>query len=158
MRKLGRAGIAFAIMFLIQGAYAHLCSRQPEAPIVTAAQIQSLQSDKSLERRVVVVDVRAEAETDVSIIPGAITQTEFEKTKSQHRGKAVIAYCTVGHRSGKFAKKLRSEGWNAWNYKGSILDWCKNQLPVVSKDGNHTSRVHTYNTRYSVAAGYQAVH
>ena len=144
-------------MLIIQMTSAQLDDQQPEVPIATAAQIQSLRADETQEERFVIVDVRAKSETDVSIIPGAITKAEFEKTKSQHQGKMVIAYCTVGCRSGTFAKKLRSNGWNAWNYKGSILDWCENQLPVVTKDGENTNRVHTYSSEYSLAPGYFAV-
>ena len=69
---------------------------------------------------------------------GAITQADFEKNAKEHQSKAVLVYCTVGYRSGIYAKKLRKK---SWNYQGSILDWCKNQLPVVTQDGNHTTRV-----------------
>lgn len=158
MRNVCRATIVAIVSLSMQLASAQIYSQQPEAPIVTAAQIQTLQNDKKYQDRFVIVDVRAKAETDVSIIPGAITQAEFLKTHKQHQGKAVLVYCTVGFRSGKYAKKLRKKGWNAWNYEGSILDWCQNQLPVVTKDGKKTKRVHTYNSSYSVAKGYQAVY
>jgi len=159
MRFVYCTTIVIAMMFSIQFANAQLLiSRQPEAPIVTVAQIQSLQSDANQKGRFVIVDVRAKAETDVSIIPGAITQAEFESTAQQHQGKTAIVYCTVGYRSGIYAKKLKNKGWNAFNYQGSILDWCKHQLPVVTRDGRNTTRVHTYNSSYSLAGGYQAVY
>ena len=159
MRTILCAVVVIAVVFSIQFANAQLLTRpQPEAPVVTAAQIRSLQSDPNRKDRFVIVDVRAKAETDVSVIPGAITQADFEKTAQQHQGKAVLVYCTVGYRSGIYAKKLRKKGWDAWNYQGSILDWCNNQLPVVTKNGNHTTRVHTYNSSYSLADGYQAVY
>lgn len=159
MRTIFCATVAIAMVFSIQFANAQLLTRpQPEAPVVTAAQIRSLQSDPNRKDSFVIVDVRAKAETDVSVIPGAITQADFEKTTQQHQGKAVLVYCTVGYRSGIYAKKLRKKGWSAWNYQGSILDWCKNQLPVVTKDGARTTRVHTYNSSYSLAGGYQAVY
>ena len=158
MRYIYLAWIAIAILFLIQTASAQIGGRQPEAPVITTAQIQSLQADDKSRGRFIIVDVRAKVETDVSMIPGAITQTNFEQTMPQHRGKAVIAYCTVGYRSGIYAKKLQSNGWHAWNYEGSILDWCRHELPVVTQGGQKTNRVHTYNSSYSLAAGYQAVH
>ena len=133
-------------------------NREPEAPTITAAHIQALQTDSRNSGRYVIVDVRDKVETDVSIIPGAITQAEFEKTKRKHRGKAVIAYCTVGYRSGIYAKKLQQNGWKAWNYKGSILDWCNHQLPVRTPSGQNTKRVHTYNSSYTLAAGYQPIY
>ena len=159
MRLIYSASVVIAIIFSIQIANAQLLTaRLPEAPVVTAAQIQSLQADPNKQNRFVIVDVRAKSETEVSIIPGAITQAEFEQTIQQHQGKAVLVYCTVGYRSGIYAKKLKRKGWNAWNYKGSILDWCNNQLPVVTRTGQSTNRVHTYNSSYSLAPGYQAVY
>ena len=135
-----------------------LVANQTPAPIVTAAKIQALQSDSKNSERFLVVDVRDQNENDVSIIPGAITLAEFEKTKESHQGKLIITYCTVGYRSGLYAQKLRRSGWNAWNYKGSILDWCDHHLPVVTPSGQRTQRVHTYNSSYSLASGYQAVY
>ena len=152
-----RAGIAAAIILSIQLIVAQIRGLQTEAPIVTTGQIQYLQTAKDLQGSFIIVDVRAKAETDVSVIPGAITQAEFERTARQQQGKTVFVYCTVGHRSGLYAQKLQRDGWDAWNYKGSILEWCDNQLPVVTRDGEITNRVHTYNSRYSLASGYQAV-
>ena len=127
-----------------------------EIPIISAEQIRELQSSNAWTDRSVIVDVRDEAETDVSVIPGAITKSEFEENSRLYQGKVVIAYCTVGHRSGIYGKKLASMGWQVYNYKGSILDWCKNQLPLVSLDGEVTNRVHTYSSKYKVANGYEA--
>ena len=91
-----------------------------EIPTISAEQIRELQNSDEWANRSVIVDVRAKAETDVSVIPGAITKSDFEKNSLQHEGKVVIAYCTVGYRSGIYGKKLASEGWHAYNYKGSI--------------------------------------
>lgn len=106
----------------------------------------------------VIVDVRSESESGVSLIPGALTRTEFERTAADHQGKKVIAYCTVGVRSGKFVNQLIRQGWKAWNYEGSIIDWCKNKLPLVSPDGAETQQVHTYSAKYSVPDDYKAMY
>ena len=132
--------------------------RQSKAPAVTTEQVQALFADSKSDKRFVIVDVRNKVETDVSIIPGAITLAEFEKTQKDHHGKNVIAYCTVGYRSGLYAKELRKKGWIAWNYEGSILDWCNSGLPVETPDGQRTTRVHTFNSSYVLAAGYQPVY
>ena len=99
---------------------------------VDAAEIRELQSDERLSGRFVIVDARSKAESDVSIIPGAITKTHFEQTAAQHEGKIIIAYCTIGFRSGLLVRSLKRKGFNAWNYRGSILDWCKNCLLYTS--------------------------
>ena len=123
----------------------------------TADQIRELQCNESLKDRYVVVDVRAKAESDVSIIPGAITKAEFGQTKTEHVGKTIIAYCTIGFRSGLYVKSLKRNGWNAWNYRGSIIDWCENKFPLATLDSEATNRVHTYNRWYSVPDEYVAV-
>ena len=132
--------------------------RPRKSRVVTATQIRELQNNDKLKDRFVVVDVRSKAESDVSIIPGAITKIEFEQTESQHVDKAVIAYCTIGYRSGIYVRGLKRKGWNAWNYKGSILNWCKNRLPLTTINGETTKQVHTYNRWLRVPSEYTAVY
>ena len=105
----------------------------------------------------VVVDVRTEKEVNVSVIPGAITQAEYERDASKHRGKLVIPYCTVGGRSGAYAKELASKGVKVKNYQGSILKWIDAGLPLVTLDGQRTNRVHTYSDRYRIPEKYEQV-
>ena len=128
-----------------------------KTPVISAAQIRAFQNDPSHQDSFVVVDVRSKAETDISMLPGALTQSEFEKTVSQHQGKLVITYCTIGVRSGNYATSLMRKGWQAFNYKGSILDWCQNEFPLMA-DGSQTNKVHTYNQRYSAPKNYIWVH
>ena len=133
-------------------------AKQKRKSRVVATQIQELQSNEKLKDRFVIVDVRSKAETDVSIIPGAITKTEFERNTKQHSGKAIIAYCTMGFRSGIYVRSLKRKGFNALNYRGSILDWCNNKLPLTTLDGEATKQVHTYSRWLSVPKEYIAVH
>ena len=56
--------------------------------------------------RAVVVDVREPKERAVSTIPGAITREEFERRREEFEDKYVAAYCTIGYRSGLFAKEI----------------------------------------------------
>lgn len=105
----------------------------------------------------VVVDVRSDAEVNVSVIPGAITKAAFEKSPEKYRGRLVIPYCTVGGRSGAYAKKLAGDGVKVKNYKGSILKWVDAELPLVTLDGKPTRRVHTYSDRYKIPASYEQV-
>lgn len=105
----------------------------------------------------VLVDVRSDAETNVSVIPGAITQKNFEQNADQHADKLVVAYCTVGVRSGNYAKRLSDQGWTVRNYEGSILQWVRAGLPLVTLNGKPTRRVHSYSDQYSVPDGYEQV-
>tara|TARA_R110002049_G_scaffold182485_2_gene350365 strand:- start:106479 stop:107012 length:534 start_codon:yes stop_codon:yes gene_type:complete len=105
----------------------------------------------------VLVDVRTDAETAVSVIPGAITKSQYEKDRERYQGRTVIPYCTVGGRSGAYAKQLAKEGIKVQNYQGSILQWIEAGLPLVTLDGKATNRVHTYSDRYRVPAKYEQV-
>jgi len=127
-------------------------------PTITAQEIRSVLADEKRKDNFVIVDVRSESESDVSVIPGAITEAEFKRTEADHQGKEIIAYCTIGVRSGKFASRLVRQGWKAWNYEGSIIDWCQNKLPLITHDGTETQQVHTYSARYTVPGEYEAIY
>ncbi len=105
----------------------------------------------------VLVDVRSDAEVNISVIPGAITKAEYEKSKDKYKDKQIICYCTVGGRSTKYSTELAKEGLKVLNYKGSILDWVNSELPLVTLDGKPTNRVHIYADRYKIPAKYEAV-
>ena len=105
----------------------------------------------------VVVDVRSDAEVNVSVIPGAITKAQYEKNKNLYAGRLVISYCTVGGRSGAYAKQLAGSGVKVKNYQGSILKWVDAGLPLVTLNGKPTNRVHTYNNRYRIPSKYEQV-
>jgi len=145
--------IVLSLMFF--GLGKRLFRKSP--PVVSATEICTLQSDEQAQNDFVIVDVRSKEETDISMIPGALTKSEFERTANQHQAKVVIAYCTVGVRSEDYAASLARQGWKARNYKGSILDWCGNNLPLMS-DGKETNKVHTYSESYSVPENYIGVY
>ena len=109
------------------------------------------------QAKFVVVDVRSNAEVNVSVIPGAITKAQYEKNRQQYQGRLVIPYCTVGGRSGAYAKQLAKAGAKVKNYQGSILKWVDAGLPLVTLDGKPTNRVHTYSDRYRIPANYVQV-
>lgn len=105
----------------------------------------------------VVVDVRSDAETHVSVLPGAITKAAYEKNAKEYHGRTVIAYCLSGGRSSAYARLLASKGVPVKNYQGSILAWVGDELPLVTLEGVPTKRVHTVSDRYQVPAAYEQV-
>lgn len=105
----------------------------------------------------VLVDVRSEAEMDISIIPGAIAKDEFEANRDKYAGRTVIPYCAVGGRSTTYAAKLADQGLQVKNYKGSILEWVKAELPLVTPDGEPTDRVFAFGPNHKVPSKYKQV-
>lgn len=108
--------------------------------------------------RPVFVDVRTPEEQAVSMIPGAITQAAFEADPQAFAGRPIVAYCTIGARSGMFAKKLASNGFDVYNLRGSLLRWTFERGPLEHA-GEPTRRVHTYGRKWAIVAdGWEAVH
>jgi rhodanese-related sulfurtransferase len=137
-----------------------LFGRKEAVPEIKVDQLRKLRlddPDKVQDSDYVLVDVRTEEESSVSLIPGAITKAEFERNPSRYDGRTVIAYCTSGYRSEKYTRELIEKGRKAMNFKGSILEWCRANLPVVAPDGSPTDRVHTYSKRNRIPAKYEAV-
>lgn len=106
---------------------------------------------------VVLVDVRAAEERDISMIPGAIAVEDFERNPERYQDATVVTYCTIGLRSGLYAQQLLREGRRAVNLEGSILAWVHEGGPLQGPDGA-TRRVHVYGRRWNLLpSGYEAV-
>jgi rhodanese-related sulfurtransferase len=104
------------------------------------------------------VDVRESSEQQVSMLPGAIPVEEFERTLEKYRDRIIVTYCTVGYRSGVYARKLREQGLDAFNLRGSILLWLHSGRQVVDGDGRSTRRVHVYGSEWDLdPEGYESV-
>ena len=123
-------------------------------------EVGELTADELLERLddddLVLVDVRRPDEQAVSMIVGAISAQEFERDQERYEGSTVVAYCTVGHRSGLYAQDLARRGWNAVNLKGAILSWTHVGGALEDEDGP-TRKVHIWSPPILTAEGYEPV-
>ena len=125
----------------------------PQVPDVSAEELVAMRREKD----VVLVDGRKKKEQEVSMLPGAITSREFEENIEKHRDKTIVVYCTIGSRSGHYARGLIGKGFIAYNLRGSILAWIHAGQKLVS-EGKETRRVHVYGRRWNLAPkGYEAV-
>lgn len=120
----------------------------PSIKSVTVEELVELQQGS---RRVVLVDVREPEEMKVSMIPGAIDATTFQRQAQSYREAIVVPYCTAGYRSGLFTQELQKAGWDVRNLEGSILAWTLSGLPLEDADGP-TKRVHVYGRTWDLAA------
>jgi len=109
----------------------------------------------------VLVDVRTPDERVVSSIPGSISTVEYESDfDAKYRDERVVAYCTIGYRSGKYVEKLtREKGVDAYNLRGSVLAWTHAGGELVEGGtGEKTTRVHTFGKKWALArSGYDSV-
>ncbi len=138
----------------IQVNYEHSRRAFPGIGEITAEQ---LKQRRDAGDELVVVDVREPAEQEVSMIDGAITVQQFEQDPEAHRDKTIVAYCTIGHRSGLYTQKLQGAGFAALNLCGAILAWTHVDGAIVDADGP-TKRVHVWSPKVNlIAEGYEAV-
>jgi rhodanese-related sulfurtransferase len=105
----------------------------------------------------VFIDVRTPEEQMVSMLPGAVTEQELQNTPSIVEGKTVMAYCTIGYRSGLFAESMIREGIRILNIQGGILAWVFSGGKVYQA-GMETRRVHVYEEEWNyLPQGYEPV-
>ena len=137
----------------IQEMYAGYEEKFPGVTGITAEELRALRADGE----VVLVDVRTPEEQAVSMIPGAVTQAEFEAERGKYAGAPVVTYCTIGARSGEYAAKLAADGVEVRNLEGSLLAWTHAGGELAGPEGP-TKKVHVFGKRWNLAAaGYEGV-
>lgn len=108
--------------------------------------------------KIILVDNREPHEQEVSMIPGAMTDEDFEREIENHRDANVVVYCTIGSRSGYYTEELRKQGINAFNLKGGVLAWAHAGKSFVDEQGNETKRAHVYGTKWNLLPeDYEAI-
>ena len=116
----------------------------PGVPVVGCAEVRAALEGGAgggagPARPPVVVDCRTEAEQRVSMLPGAVTKRELERrlARAKRAGEAapaIVTYCTIGARSGTYAKELLARGFeDVSNLEGSILGWVHEGHEVVER-------------------------
>ncbi|NIA14534.1 MAG: hypothetical protein GWP08_10675 [Nitrospiraceae bacterium] len=122
-------------------------ARFPDVPCISAEMLKPLLRPSG---EVVLLDTRAPEEYKVSRIPDAVPLREFERNIEAYRGKKIVAYCTIGYRSGRYAAKLRKEGFDVHNLRGGILAWVHADGALENESGA-TKRVHVYGRDWDLA-------
>lgn len=100
--------------------------------------------------RLLFVDVRTTREMAVSMLPGAISKEEFLNNRNLHQGKTIIAYCTIGYRSGLFAAEMEKNGSMVYNLSAGILGWTHEGGKVYDSRGI-VKRIHVYGKDWDYA-------
>lgn len=137
----------------IAAMYADYRKGFPDVPGVSAQELAALQANGE----VVLVDVRTAEEQAVSMIPGALTQEDFEAERKRYEGSRIVTYCTIGARSGEYAAELQADGLKVRNLEGSLLAWTHAGGELAGPEGP-TKKLHVYGKRWNLAAeGYEGV-
>jgi rhodanese-related sulfurtransferase len=106
---------------------------------------------------VVFIDTRKPEEMAVSMLPAAIDKETYLKAPDAYKEKTLVAYCTIGYRSGVFAREMESKGILVRNLSGGILAWALEGGTLYDK-GGETKRIHVYGEKWNYAPnGYEPV-
>ena len=134
--------------------YRQYAQEFPQVEGITVSELQQLQQQG---QELILVDVRSPEERAVSFISGAITTEEFERDLSQYQDSTIIAYCTIGYRSGKYAQKMKQQGITVLNLEGSLLAWSHIQGRLINGMGV-TNKVHVFGRQWQLTSeDYQPV-
>lgn len=112
-------------------------SKFPDVQVITCKDIKELRDAPVLDHQpapVILIDVRDTVELKVSMIPGAISQVEFEQLDKDSIAEDTILapYCTVGFRSGVYAEGLIRKGFtNVRNSEGIVMWTHDSEEPLV---------------------------
>lgn len=137
----------------LEGMISQVGRRFPDVQTISAATLRERLSANDT----VLVDVRSPAERAVSILPGAITPEEFEGQLEELGDCTVVAYCTVGARSSKYARRMSRKGVPVLNLEGSLLAWT-HAGGELTDGSSPTKRLHVFGPRWNLAAdGYEGV-
>lgn len=121
-----------------------------EFPGVPEVDVWTLQRWLDAGEPVVLVDVRTDEERAVSTLPGAVPAAIVEADPDAFRGQRLVAYCTIGYRSGEWAEARADDGLDVANLRGSVLAWTHTGRALEGPDGP-TMRVHVYGRAWDLA-------
>lgn len=137
----------------LEGMISQVGRRFPEVGTISAVTLRA----RLPANDTVLVDVRSPAERAVSTLPGAITPEEFEGRLEELGDCTVVAYCTVGARSSKYARRMSRKGVPVLNLEGSLLAWT-HAGGELADGSSPTTRLHVFGPRWNLAAdGYEGV-
>ncbi len=126
----------------------------PQVPDISAAEL----IEKMKTEKIILVDDREAPEQRVSMIPGAVPASDFERDIDGYANTTIVVYCTIGDRSGHYTQALQRRGIDAHNLKGGVLAWSHAGGTYVDGQGKETNRVHVYGRKWNLLAeGYTPV-
>ena len=101
--------------------------------------------------RLLPIDTRDAAERAVSTLPGAVTPQDYLADPGRFGEKVPVAYCTIGYRSGVFAKEAAGKGLAVRNLAEGILGWLHAGGGLVDAQGRPVKTVHVYGRSWDLA-------
>lgn len=116
--------------------------------------IMTVDDLEEYDEPLLILDAREIEEYNTSHIPSAIhfgyKNPLFHKLDQIDKKQPILLYCSVGYRSEKIGEDLLDMGYlYVYNLYGSIFEWANQGNRVVNSEDEATSKVHTYNKKWS---------
>ena len=130
---------------------AKIRSEFPDVRRITTAELAAWLNDAKRPAPLL-LDVRTRGEFDVSHLAGAkhVAPDAAASAIREAKDRPIVTYCSVGYRSGAFAKKLGEAGFtNVANLEGSIFRWANEGRPVF-RGSREVDEVHPYNRTWGM--------
>lgn len=117
---------------------------------------EALAAMQAAGKDIILLDVRARDEYDVSHIPGALqvdpgaSKTDIAALLADTDPAAeIVVYCSVGRRSSRLGSRVLNalDGRDVSNLRGGIFAWHNQARPLEDAQGA-TDAVHPYNDRW----------
>lgn len=120
----------------------------PGVPWISTSQLSDA---LSREPAPVLLDVRTQAEFDVSHIAGArrVEPGSDGAGLDLPRDRPVVVYCSVGYRSARLGRSLLDQGYSVRNLAGGVFQWVNEGRALVD-DGGKTDLVHPYDATWGL--------
>jgi rhodanese-related sulfurtransferase len=119
-----------------------------EFPDIRTITTEELAASLGSSRPPILLDARSPEEYAVSHIRNAqlVNASTFSRDDVDdiERDREVVVYCSIGHRSGKVARRMRQMGFvNVRNLHGGIFSWYNEERPVFSRE-TPVDRIHPF--------------
>ncbi len=122
----------------------------PDIRQLTTDDLSNILDDDSKE--VMLLDVREEAEVEVSHLLGAVRVGSVQEATalitSAPQHTIIVAYCSVGYRSAELVSQLTNASTReVYNLKGSLFRWANEQRPIY-RGTERVTTVHPFSDRW----------
>ncbi len=115
----------------------------------------SVETLKSIQNQVLLLDAREKKEYDISHIKHAkfvgYTDFKMDTVTAQNTPKdtKIVVYCSLGIRSEDISEKLKKAGYiNVYNLYGGIFEWKNKDFPVMNSEEETTEEVHAFSEEW----------
>jgi rhodanese-related sulfurtransferase len=153
--------VALAVAAGLTASAVALCQSMPEHPLDLVPLIEArypgvpwistaeLSRELEAEPRPLLLDVRTQAEFDVSHLRGAqrVEPGTDGADIELPPGRPVVVYCSVGYRSGQLGRALQARGVDVHNLAGGLFQWANEGRPMV-RGADTVGVVHPYDLEW----------